>query len=348
MRKFTCPTCAGQLYFENFACGRCGSGVEFNPLSLDFECVDLQGPSLACNNRQSGVCNWRKDWDSDSFCRACKLNRTIPRLDADGNLELWKRLEVAKRRVLYDLGRLGLTAPQRGSGAELGLAFDFLSPLDGKVVTGHESGLITINLAEADDAHREQVRTELGEPYRTLIGHFRHECGHYLFGRFVAGTDELPRFRATFGDERQDYAQALQDYYARPPEWRDHFVSAYAASHPWEDWAESSAHYLHIVSTLDTFFASTLSADGSAQPISDPYREQDFETVMRQWFPLVELLNELNRSMGLHDPYPFVLTPTAIEKLQLVQQILHRASDASAKAEAPAREGEIGLVAPAG
>ena len=194
MRKFACPNCAGQLYFENFACGRCGSGVEFNPLSRDFECLDAGGPSLACGNRDSGVCNWRKDWSSDSFCRACKLNHTIPRLDAEGNLELWKRLEVAKRRVLYDLGRLGLTAPQRGSEGEFGLAFDFLSPADGKVITGHDSGLITINLAEADDAHREQVRTELGEPYRTLVGHFRHECGHYLFDRFVAGTDELLRF----------------------------------------------------------------------------------------------------------------------------------------------------------
>jgi hypothetical protein len=346
MRKFTCPSCAGQLYFENFVCERCGSPVEFNPLTQDFERLVVEGPSLACDNRDPGVCNWRKDWSSDSFCRACKLNHTIPRLGADGNLELWKRLEVAKRRVLYDLGRLGLSAPQRGSDGEFGLAFDFLSPADGKVVTGHDSGLITINLAEADDAHREQIRTELGEPYRTLVGHFRHECGHYLFDRFVAETDELPRFRAMFGDERRDYAQALKDYYANPPEWRRDFVSAYAASHPWEDWAESSAHYLHIVSTLDTFFASTLSA-GADEPISDPYRESDFSVVMRQWFPLAELLNELNRSMGLHDPYPFVLTPTAIEKLQLVQQILHRASQASSKAQAPAREDEVGVVAPA-
>ena len=345
MRKFTCPNCAGQLYFENFACTRCGSNVEFNPLPQDFECLDPDAPSLACNNRESGVCNWRKDWSSDSFCRACKLNHTIPRLDADGNLELWKRLEFAKRRVLYDFGRLGLTAPERGGDGEIGLAFDFLSPADGKVVTGHDSGLITINLAEADDAHREQIRTELGEPYRTLIGHFRHECGHYLFDRFVAGTNELEPFRATFGDESRDYAQALKDYYAHPPEWREHFVSAYASSHPWEDWAESCAHYLHIVSTLDTFFASTLSGDGAAVPVHDPYRERDFDVVIRQWFPLAELLNELNRSMGLHDPYPFVLTPTAIDKLRLVQQILHRASRASANAQAPARKDEAEFAA---
>ena len=216
MHKFTCPNCAGQLYFENFVCERCGSVVAFNPLPQRFEALAVDGPALACDNRASGVCNWRKDWDHESFCRSCKLNRTIPRLDADGNLELWKRLEVAKRRVLYDLSRLGLSAPPRDSGPTLGLAFDFLSPADGKVLTGHDRGLITINLAEADDASREQIRTDLGEPYRTLVGHFRHECGHYLWDRCVAGGEELARFRATFGDERQDYGEALKDYYAQP------------------------------------------------------------------------------------------------------------------------------------
>jgi hypothetical protein len=347
MRKFDCPNCAGQLYFENFVCGRCGSAVAFNPLPLSFEALAVDGPALACDNRASGVCNWRKDWELDNFCRSCTLNRTIPRLDAGANFELWKRLEIAKRRVLYDLNRLGLTTPPREGGLTLGLAFDFLSPADGKVLTGHDCGLITINLDEADDASREQIRTDLGEPYRTLVGHFRHECGHYLWDRCVADSDELARFRATFGDERRDYGEALKAYYANPPEWRDNFVSAYAASHPWEDWAESAAHYLHIVSTLDTFVSSPLSEIGVDTPIDDPYREDDFDAVMRQWFPLAESLNELNRSMGLKDPYPFVLTPTTVGKLTLVQQILRRASLAAAAPAANPSEGDAALAASA-
>ena len=288
MRKFNCPTCDGRLYFENFVCERCGTAVAFNPLTETLERLADDASSLACGNRALGVCNWRKDWRDDAFCRACQLNRTIPRLDAGGNLELWKRLEIAKRRVLYDLGRLGLSPSARGAGGDPGMTFDFLSPANGPVVTGHDSGLITISLAEADDAQREKTRTELGEPYRTLVGHFRHECGHYFWDRLVAGGDELERFRAEFGDERTDYAQALQRHYERPPEWRGQFVSAYAASHPWEDWAECFAHYLHIVSTLDTFVSSPLGTGDGAGPLDDPYQEGDFDAVLRQWFPLAE------------------------------------------------------------
>ena len=191
MRKFTCPSCAGQLYFENFACGRCGSGVEFNPLSQDFEAWTSEARRSPATIASLASATGARIGAATAFAAPANSTGRSRALDADGNLELWKRLEVAKRRVLYDLGRLGLSAPQRGSEGEFGLAFDFLSPADGKVVTGHDSGLITINLAEADDAHREQIRTELGEPYRTLVGHFRHECGHYLFDRFVAGGDEL-------------------------------------------------------------------------------------------------------------------------------------------------------------
>ncbi|THD43515.1 MAG: hypothetical protein E7774_12630 [Bradyrhizobium sp.] len=330
MRKFTCPTCDTRLYFENFVCETCSSSLAFDPRTQGFERLDGEESVLACGNRNLNVCNWRKANAEDAFCQSCRLDRTIPRLNDEANVELWRRLEFAKRRVLYDLGRLGLTTPARGDGLELGLAFDFLAAADGNVVTGHDGGLITINLAEADDARREQIRTDLHEPYRTLVGHFRHECGHYLWQRFVVSGEELERFRAVFGDERRDYAQALRDHYARPPEWRTQFVSDYAASHPWEDWAECAAHYLHIVSTLDTFISSPLGAPERAKPVDDPYRESDFDAVLSQWFPLAESLNELNRSMGLHDPYPFVLTPATIEKLRLVQQILRRAAASDA------------------
>ena len=51
-----------------------------------------------------------------------------------------------------------------------------------------------------------------------------------------------------------DYAAALSSHYqiGAPAGWEEDFITAYAASHPWEDWAETWAHYLQILDGLET------------------------------------------------------------------------------------------------
>jgi len=214
------------------------------------------------------------------------------------------------------------------------MAFSFLEndPAAGQVFTGHESGLITINIAEADDPFREKMRVQMGEAYRTLLGHFRHEIGHHYWNRLIQDSPWLLRFRERFGDERADYAQAQQRHYdgGPPQDWGLRFVSAYASMHPWEDWAETWAHYLHITDTLETARAYGLAlrpkpvTDAPPQPRLavrrlDPH---SFEDLLAGWLPLTVALNNLNRSMGLPDSYPFILSDTAIEKLRFVHEVI--------------------------
>jgi hypothetical protein len=232
--------------------------------------------------------------------------------------------------------RLGLPVVPQGEDPN-GLAFDFLADNQAggdRVLTGHASGLITLNIAEADPLQRERMRTEMGEPYRTIIGHFRHESGHYYWDRLVRDSQWVDLYREMFGDEREDYGEALQRHYANgpPADWDERFVSSYASSHPWEDWAESWAHYLHIIDTLETAYQFGLgvrpriaSDDGlHAETIYDPYRQNDFESVIESWLPLTYALNSLNRSMGHDHVYPFVLAPPVIAKLALVHRIVQQ------------------------
>ncbi|HWN97018.1 MAG TPA: putative zinc-binding metallopeptidase, partial [Methylomirabilota bacterium] len=215
------------------------------------------------------------------------------------------------------------------------LRFRFLSdsPAGSPVMTGHNEGVITINVAEADDAERERRRVALHEPFRTLLGHLRHEIAHYYWNVLMANTSHLNRFRALFGDERCDYTSALQNYYQQsaPADWQSRHVSAYAAAHPWEDWAETSAHYLHIVDTVETAASFGLALkpkhpDAKAMT-ADPRKalsgDGSFNRLLENWLPLTYALNELNRGMGLPDLYPFVLSAVAIEKLQFVHDVLN-------------------------
>jgi hypothetical protein len=194
---------------------------------------------------------------------------------------------------------------------EQGLAFDFLAegpgPTGPKVMTGHDNGLITISLEEADDAERERRRTQMREPYRSLLGHFRHEIGHYFWDFLVRDGGRLEDCREVFGDDSQDYNAALQAYYQNgaPADWQEHFVSAYATAHPWEDWAETWAHYLHI-----------------AEIDRDPYQMADMKEIIDAWLPLTFAVNSLNRAMGNHDLYPFVLSPAVVEKLAFVHGVV--------------------------
>ena len=350
MRLFKCSRCEQVLYFENSACLRCGSKLGFFPDSLTLEALEpdgdhwraLDGPPGAhrfCRNAAHSACNWMLRADDPSpYCRACRHNRTVPDLSIPERLEAWRRIETAKRRLFYTLLRLRLPTPDPNSGDPQPLSFDFLAdPRRGpKVMTGHDNGHITIALSEADDLARERLRIELGEPYRTLLGHFRHEIGHYYWDRLVrdAGDTELERCRALFGDERRDYGEALAAHYANgaPDDWQASYVSSYATMHPWEDWAETWAHYLHMVDTLEMAsafgirIAPDVADDASmdAQLALDPVLVADVQRLVDAWLPLTYAVNSLNRAMGQPDLYPFVIAPAVIGKMAYIHDLIRR------------------------
>jgi hypothetical protein len=285
------------------------------------------------------VCNWMIPADSDAtVCRACALNHVIPDLSKGDNLERWQRLELAKHKLVYALLKLGLPVVPKSADPAAGLGFVFVAHADDPddeslpTKTGHMDGLITINISEADDAEREYQRKMMGEPYRTVLGHFRHEIGHYYFDRLIDKTPAQDTFRRLFGDETVDYSEALARHYENGPgsHWPDHHVSAYASAHAHEDFAETWAHYMHIVDTLETAhsFGVQVSAGGFDDPslsmLADfnPYQEPDFGRILKAWLPLTYALNSLNRSMGHLDLYPFIL-PTAVEaKLAFIHDLV--------------------------
>ncbi|WPP50076.1 zinc-binding metallopeptidase family protein [Catalinimonas niigatensis] len=243
-------------------------------------------------------------------------------------------MEAAKHRLVYSLLRLGLPLLSKDQQAETGLAFDFLADQEKTVLTGHAQGLITLNIAEADDAERAKRRQAMGEPYRTLLGHFRHEVGHYYWDRLIANTNFLSAYRQLFGDEQQDYGEALKLHYQQgvPDDWAKQYISTYASAHSWEDWAETWAHYLHLIDTLETAHAFSLRVAPkvaqeddslSANIDRDPYTLKNFDEIIALWLPLTFAMNSINRSMGQPDLYPFVIPPPVIEKLRFVHQVCH-------------------------
>lgn len=270
------------------------------------------------------------------YCLACSVTRTIPDLSVESNGELWRKLETAKRRLISQLLALGLPVVSRHVDPVHGLTFDFLSNMPGgpHVMTGHQHGVITLNAEEAEDAVRERIRAEMREPYRTLLGHFRHEIGHYYWDLLVLPTPWIDDFRALFGDDRADYAAALQTHYEQgpPPDWADRFVSSYASTHPWEDWAETWAHYLHMADTADTAMsfgvdATNVELTSDLFTLDDLWQPEDpdagkFLDFINGWVLLTNVLNELSRSMGQPDYYPFVLPRVAVGKLQFIHRVI--------------------------
>jgi hypothetical protein len=344
MKAFHCDRCGSLVFFENYQCVKCKSRLAFEPGHLDLATLDEVGENLwrsvarpeekyrrCANDLEHSVCNWLVPAnDPEAQCISCRANEVIPDLTAPGNLERWSKIETAKRRALYTLLHLGLFKE------ETNVRFRFLGDTsDTPVLTGHSKGVITLNVIEADDVEREKRRVSFREPYRTLLGHFRHELGHYYWDRIIAGKPSLERFRELFGDPGCSYSGALQAYYqAGPPvDWQLQYVSAYATAHPWEDWAETWAHYMHIVDTLETAASFGMSLkpkhpDASAMT-ADPSRvveqESSFNRLLRHWFPLTYALNSLNRGMGLPDLYPFVLSDAIIEKLRFVHEVVAEA-----------------------
>jgi hypothetical protein len=333
----SCPACAHALSLEDRVCPNCLRVVAFDPahdrfLALDPEhkawlgLGETRSDLVPCRNAHVGACNWlTSPDDTDDRCCSCRLNRTIPDLTIPGVLDRWKRIEDAKRRMLH--GVLKLHLPITTDGTSLPIVFDFLydaaaeSGAPPQFTTGHASGVITLNVIEADDAARERMRVALGEPYRTLLGHFRHEIAHYYWDRLVQFTPDLGPFRALFGDEQQNYAAALQQHYQQgaPAHWEEHYISAYAAAHPWEDFAETFAHYLHIVDTLATIHEAGLAQAGEA-PL-DPYTAE-FADLGAAWIAMAAKLNEISRSMGHRDLYPFSLSPGVMLKLDFVHRLI--------------------------
>jgi hypothetical protein len=352
MRLFKCQSCSQLLYFENTKCERCGHVLGYEPSQATLLALepreeteagqiwsDGKGAWRFCDNARFGVCNWLIDAGAaDRFCTACRHNHMIPDLTVAENQTRWCHLEAAKHRLFYTLLKLRLPLATRAEDPQHGLAFDFLAetPLQPKVLTGHDDGLITIALKEGDHAERERMREQMGELYRTPLGHFRHEIGHHYWDLLVRDTDRLEPFRALFGDERADYAQALKDHYARvhKPGWQAYFVSLYATSHPWEDFAETWAHYLHIVDTLEMAASfgvgihPQLTRDPGLQTDVDfdPHTQRDFAPIIEAWLPLAFAVNSLNRSMGQNDLYPFVLSPKVVEKLGFIHDLVRQPS----------------------
>lgn len=351
MKLFECQNCGQPLYFENTQCENCGLELGYLPALSTVTALQPVNDGLhalaapaghyhRCANAQFDVCNWLVSTDDpDPFCLACRHNRTIPDLSQPKSLANWAKTEVAKHRLFYTLLKLHLPLKTREEDPDNGLAFDFLasSPPGAKtgtpVMTGHASGLITLNLDEADDAERERLRGQMHEPYRTLLGHFRHEIAHYYWDRLVKDSLHIEDFRQAFGDERQDYGAALKRHYDNgpPADWTARFVTSYASSHPWEDFAETWAHYFHMVDTLETAGAFGVKVRPKVAMGAELATVVDFdshtaslERIIESWIPLTFAVNSINRSMGQQDLYPFVLSAPVIGKLSYIHDLIRR------------------------
>lgn len=362
MKSFSCQ-CGNTLYFGNTKCIQCGLFIGFIPdvqqLSAFTKTAD--DVLLASNNGKQykpcknyaihDVCNWMVEIDDpNECCVSCRLTETIPNLDNTENRRLWFLLEQAKRRFLYSAIKLKLPILSGEEDPKHGLGFDFLQDqtedrfgneltIKKFVTTGHSDGLITININEANPAKRIKLREKMNENYRTLLGHFRHESGHYYWDRLIRDSEHLSEFRTLFGDERLDYQKAMTNYYENGPaeNWKDVWISAYATMHPWEDWAETWAHYFHMVDTLET--ANNCDLSIANVNVVSPYTatkthskldtEMSFSKLYNDWCALTGVINSLNRSMGMDDAYPFVISITALNKLRFVHQIIMELTESS-------------------
>ena len=343
MRDFHCPKCGQRLTFENSACLSCGSALGFSLEQMALLVIAEGGQGehsgavpadeyQLCGNLYVAECNWLVPvGQPGGLCTSCALTVERPN-DADtGGLAEFARAEAAKRRLIAELHELKLPIVGHDQDPDYGLGFRLLSSAHENVVTGHDNGVITLDLAEGDDVHREQLRVEMDEPYRTLLGHFRHEIGHYYFYRLIAPSSEyLAGFNELFGDPDADYQQALDRHYQDgPPEgWQKNFVSSYATMHPAEDWAETFAHYLHIRDTLDTsaWFGLAPASATFDRPALGP---SAFPNIIEMWLPLSWSLNMVNRSMGRDDLYPFVLPAAVLDKMRFIHTVIEEVTAVS-------------------
>ncbi len=350
-RAYHCD-CGKLAYFLDRECQKCGQPLGFEPHVGELR--SLEAGSLPGTWRLSGInseqeyrrcanlhapaeCNWLVPADHDTGqCLSCWLNRKTPDPNDADNAAYWRAVEIAKRRLISQLLGLELPVVPKSDDPQNGLAFDLLrAPAEGpRVITGHASGLITINIEEADDLKRQQTKTAMNERYRTLLGHFRHEIGHYYWDRLVWDTPWLEPFRMLFGDERVDYTESLKANYEGkyPADWPERFITRYASCHPWEDWAETWAHYLHIVDSLDTAVSHGLQVDlfevkadhFSLDDLYDPKHPDAHRslTLLNGWIKLIAILNRLARSLGQPDFYPFEMPKAVVKKLHFISLVI--------------------------
>ncbi len=357
MKTFHCTHCQNLVFFENVICLNCQRDLAFLPDQMQMAALETgtnggrhfgaRAYKLCANHINHQICNWALvQEDPEELCCSCRLTHVIPNLSQPGNEEAWHRLEVAKRRLVYTLMTLHLPLHSKSAAQPTGVEFEFLKDSAqpngdlSRVLTGHDNGLITINVAEADDVYREQQRTRQNEPYRTLLGHFRHEIGHYYWDRLILDGPRQSEFRELFGDESTDYQAALDAHYQNgpPPNWENEFVSAYASTHPWEDWAESWAHVLHMIDALETAESVGVSIrprreDEPVLVIAEPTFEAGvaaFDDMIRAWLPLTYALNNFTRGLGLADGYPFVLSERVVGKLRFVYETIKQSVARSA------------------
>ena len=339
MRAFRCRVCDSPLFFENSVCTSCGTDLAFSrkersivPLDGDGRYVDAAGAVwYVCRNLGLSGCTWLTPTAGDQ-CSACDLTRTRPADDDEVGLAQLRVTEGAKRHLVVELDTLGFPVVGKAEDEENGLAFDLLSSVDEDVVIGHANGVVTIDLAESADDQRERVRVRLDEPYRTMLGHFRHEVGHYYDWQLVTEGPVRDRYRELFGDERADYQAEIDRHYAQgpPQDWGERFISQYATMHPFEDFAECFAHYLHICDTVDT------AAEQGLLTVSPSAFSSVRDLVVGVWMPLSTALNQINRSMGKDDLYPFVIPDAVLEKLDFVASVVPGSDAPGAGPDEPA------------
>lgn len=352
MRLFHCDTCGNPVYFENSSCVNCGSRLGFVAETICLHAVtrDASQPDRwrrvdqqqflyrFCPNALWDICNWLvRAEDPEPYCEACRHNGLVPDPQTPDGLRRWRAISTAQRHLFYSFLRWDLPRPTRNEDPAGGLLFDLkddeILP-DGTrkaPLIGHDEGHIVIRTAEADDPTREQQRAMMNEPYRTLLGHFRHETGHFIWNKMVRDAGKIDSFRALFGDESINYQQALDRHYNEGPPngWNENYISDYATTHPWEDFAESFAHVLHIVDSLETAHIFGIALAPLHEPLTarasfDPYGVLDFARIAEVWVPLSVALNTIHHSMGERDLYPFILTPAITQKLTWVHKLLTR------------------------
>jgi hypothetical protein len=340
MRPFPCSVCGQLLFFDNSTCLRCGSPLGYLPDHREIVALRLAPNGLEradgipglyrhCANRLVARCNWLLSWDDPAaLCASCRLTSVRPNDNETASLAAFADAEAAKRRLVHQLASLGLPVIDRSVDEVRGVAFELLSSRGRKVITGHDSGVITLDLSESDDVHREFVRQQLGEPYRTVLGHLRHEIGHYYWQLLVVEASRIEAFRLLFGDDRLSYEESREQHYGHgiDVDWSGTHVSQYATMHPWEDWAETFAHYLHIDAGLAT-------ATGIGLDVGEPARSAGIAAwstrehitigpMVQEWLGLTIALNGMARSIGQSDLYPFVLSPNVVEKLDFVHRAI--------------------------